>query len=309
MKDVCAELPGPLQMAFTADNLAADDRFLAAILHCADQMLAIYRESPRIASIFAAQQRWLMAHAGFALHYGYSDDGKSGGLYSGRFIDFAVRNNIASRNTAAAFMQEMLAYRFLRPVPGPDRRTRYLEPTEIAEQHFTRWLVAHMMILDSLDGGERADKIAAAPSAMMAAIQPLIARAIIGSEAVRNPGATFNLFNWANSGGLVMDYLISRLPEFPRTADRVVLGPLSLREIREQFMISNTHLKRLLMQAATMGSIGWTQPSRKGDFWLSAHFIREYWNYQAAKFAIIDAAAEAALGPAVRDEPQARQVI
>ncbi|ANK92520.1 MULTISPECIES: hypothetical protein [Rhizobium] len=296
-------------MAFTAENLAADDRFLAAILHCATQLLAIYRESPRIASIFAAQQRWLMAHAGFALHYGHPDDGQSGGLYSGRFVDFAVKNDIASRKTAAAFMQEMLAYRFLRVVPGPDKRTRYLEPTEIAEQHFTRWLVTHMMILDSLDGGERADQITAAPSATMAAIQPRIARAIIGSESVRNPGPTFNLFNWANSGGLVMDYLISRLPQFPRAAERVVIGPLSLRELREQFMISNTHLKRLLTQAATMESVGWTEPSRKGDFWLSRRFILEYWNYQAAKFAIVDAAAEAVLGPAVREEPQARRAI
>ena len=295
-------------MAFTAENLAADDRFLAAILHCANQMLSIYRESPRIASIFAAQQRWLMAHAGFALHYGYPGDGKIG-LYSGRFIDFSVRNDIASRNTAAAFMQEMLAYRFLRPVSGPDKRTRYLEPTETAEEHFTRWLVAHMMILDSLDGGERAGKVTADPSAMMAAIQPRIAKAIIGSQAVRSPGPTFNLFNWANSGGLVMDYLISRLPEFPRAADRVVVGPLSLRELREQFMISNTHLKRLLTQASNMGSVGWTEPSRKGDFWLSSPFILEYWNYQAAKFAIIDAAAEAVLGPAVLIEPQARRVV
>ncbi|MBX5220301.1 hypothetical protein HJC04_08265 [Rhizobium sp. NLR8a] len=296
-------------MAFTAENLGADDRFLAAILQCANQLLAIYRESPRIASIFAAQQRWLMAHAGFALHYGYPDDGQSGGLYSGRFVDFAVKNDIASRNTAAAFMQEMLAYRFLRVVPGPDKRTRYLEPTEIAEQHFTRWLVTHMMILDSLDGGERADQITAAPSATMAAIQPRIARAIIGSESVRNPGPTFNLFNRANSGGLVMDYLISRLPQFPRTAERVIIGPLSLRELREQFMISNTHLKRLLTQAATMESVGWTEPSRKGDLWLSRRFILEYWNYQAAKFAIVDAAAEAVLGPAVRREPQARRAI
>ncbi|ARQ11058.1 hypothetical protein NXC12_CH03066 [Rhizobium etli] len=296
-------------MAFTAENLAADDRFLAAILHCANQLLAIYRESPRIASIFAAQQRWLLAHAGFALHYGHPDDGQSGGLYSGRFVDFAVKNDIASRNTAAAFMQEMLAYRFLRVVPGPDKRTRYLEPTEIAEQHFTRWLVTHMMILDSLDGGERADQITAASSATMAAIQPRIARAIIGSESVRNPGPTFNLFNWANSGGLVMDYLISRLPQFPRAAERVVIGPLSLRELREQFMISNTHLKRLLTQAATMESVGWTEPSRKGDFWLSRRFILEYWNYQAAKFAIVDAAAQAVLGPAVREEPQARRAI
>jgi hypothetical protein len=294
-------------MAYTAEKLAADDNFLAAIIHCANQMLAIYRESPRIASIFAAQQRWLLAHAGFALYYGYPGDEKRG-LYSGRFIDFAIQHKIASRNTAAAFVQEMLAYRFLRPVPGEDKRTRYLEPTETAEHHFMKWLIAHLMILDSLDAGSRAEKMTAEP-ALIARIQPLIARKIIETKAVREPGTTFNLFNWANSGGLVMDYLISRLQGFPRSADRVIVGPLSLREIRDQFMISNTHLKRLLTHAADMGSVGWTEIPRKGDFWLSGGFVLEYWNYQAAKFAIIDAAAEVVLGPAVDEQPQARQLI
>lgn len=294
-------------MAYTAENLAANDNFLAAILHCANEMLAIYRESPRIASIFAAQQRWLMAHTGFALYYGYPGDEKRG-LYSGRFIDFVIQNKIASRNTAAAFVQEMLAYRFLRPIPGDDKRTRFLEPTETAEHHFTKWLVAHLMILDSLDGGRRAENLMADPT-LIARLQPLIAKKIIETEAVRDPGATFNLFNWANSGGLVMDYLISRLPGFPHSADRVIVGPLSLREIRDQFMISNTHLKRLLTQAADMGSVGWTEPPRKGDFWLSRGFVLEYWNYQAAKFAIIDTAAEVVLGPAVEEQPQARRLI
>ncbi len=294
-------------MAYSAEKLAADDNFLAAIVHCANQMLAIYRESPRIASIFAAQQRWLMAHAGFALYYGYPGDEKRG-LYSGRFIDFAIQNKIASRNTAAAFVQEMLAYRFLRPVPGEDKRTRYLEPTETAEHHFMKWLIAHLMILDSLDGGSRAEKMTAEPT-LIARIQPIIAKRIIETEAVRDPGTTFNLFNWANSGGLVMDYLISRLQGFPRSAERVSVGPLSLREIRDQFMISNTHLKRLLTQAADMGSVGWTEVPRKGDFWLSGGFVLEYWNYQAAKFAIIDAAAEEVLGPAVDEQPQARRLI
>jgi hypothetical protein len=294
-------------MAYTAEKLAADDNFLAAILHCANQMLAIYRESPRIASIFAAQQRWLMAHTGFALYYGYPGEEKRG-LYSGRFIDFVIQNKIASRNTAAAFVQEMLAYRFLRPIPGDDKRTRFLEPTETAEDHFTKWLAAHLMVLDSLDGGRRAENLAADP-ASIARLQPLIARQIIETEAVRDPGTTFNLFNWANSGGLVMDYLISRLPGFPPSADRVFVGPLSLREIRDQFMISNTHLKRLLTQAAAMGSVGWTEPPRKGDFWLSRGFVLEYWNYQAAKFGIIDAAAEAVFGPAVDEQPQAKRLI
>ncbi|MBW9115386.1 hypothetical protein JNB88_17220 [Rhizobium cauense] len=292
-------------MPHKVENLLKNDAFFVAVLHCAREMLAIYRESPRIASIFAAQQRWLMAHAGFALHFGFPGEPRLG-LYSGRFIAFAVANKIASRNTAAAFLQEMLAYRFLRPIESPtDKRTRLLEPTETAHEHFFRWLATHLLILDSLDGGNRLERISADPSAF-SQIQPLISRAIIDSDAVRDPGATYNLFNWANSGGLVMDYLMSRIETFDRDAERVYIGPLSLKEIRNQFMISNTHLKRLLTQAADMGSVGWTQPPYKGDTWLSRGFVLEYLGYQAAKFAVIDRAAEVVLGPAVKETASPR---
>ncbi len=280
------------------ENFLESDAFFVAVLHCAREMLAIYRESPRIASIFAAQQRWLMAHAGFALHFGYPGEPKLG-LYSGRFIAFVVANKIASRNTAAAFIQEMVAYRFLRPIENTsgDKRTRLLEPTETAHEHFLKWLATHLLILDSLDEGSRLERINADPTAF-SRMQPLISKAIIDSDAVRDPGATYNLFNWANSGGLVMDYLMSRIDNFDRTSERAYVGPLSLKEIRDQFMISNTHLKRLLTQASELGSMGWTQPPYKGDTWLSRGFVMEYWGYQAAKFAVVDAAAEAVLGPA-----------
>jgi hypothetical protein len=282
-------------MPFCPETLSSNERFFDAVLLCANEMLAIYRDSPRIASIFASQQRWLMAHAGFGLHYGYPGDTKKG-LYSGRFVEFIVGNKIASRNTAAAFIQEMLVYRYLRTVNGQsDRRTRLLEPTETAEYHFLRWLQAHLLILDRLDDGTRRERIDSDPSAF-GKIQPLIAKAIMRTQAVRDPGGTFNLFNWANSGGLVMDYLMTRLPGFDRTKERISIGPVSLSEIRAQFMISNTHLKRLLSQAVKMGSIGWEEPPRKGDLWLSRGFILEYLNYQAAKFAIMDAAAESVLG-------------
>lgn len=188
-------------------------------------------------------------------------------------------------------------------VPAPssgqaDRRTRLVEPTETAEQHFFKWLQTHLFILDNLDGGKRAEKLSTEP-ALIAKIQPLIAQAIIATKAVRDPGATYNLFNWANSGGLVMDYLMSRLPAFDGAAERISIGPVSLSDLRTQFMISNTHLKRLLSQAAEMGSVGWDEPPRKGDLWLSRGFILEYRDYQAAKFAVVDAAAEAVLGPAI----------
>ncbi len=282
-------------MPIAAEELASNDNFLAAILRCAHELIAIYNESPRIASIFAAQQRWLMAHAGFALHYGTPGE-PNAGLYAARFVEFIVKHRIASRNTAVAFVQEMLAYRFLRPLQDPaDRRTRRLEPTEIATEHLARWIQTHLLILDHLCGGNRLERLNADLSAI-AALQPKIAAAIVVSNAVRNPGATFNLFNWANSGGVVMDYLISRIETTDVSADKIPIGPISMKEIRDQFMISNTHLKRLLKQAASMGSVGWMGAPGRSSFWLSREFVREYWNYQAAKFAIIDEACEAALG-------------
>jgi hypothetical protein len=285
-------------MPHKVEDFLDSDAFFALVLECAREMLAIYRESPRIASIFAAQQRWLMAQSGFALHFGYPDE-PGRGLYSGRFIAFAIDHKIASRNTAAAFMQEMLAYRFLRVIESPsDRRTRYLEPTQTALEHFYKWLAAHLMILDNLDGGDRLDQAMKDPT-VFARMQPLIAKGIIDSTAVRDPGATYNLFNWANSGGLVMDFLMTRIATSDTSTERVSIGRLSLKEIRDQFMISNTHLKRLLSQASEMGSIGWSEPSFKGEAWLSRNFIREYWGYQAAKFTVIDAAAEKVIGPAI----------
>lgn len=276
-------------MILKVKDPVADQKFLEAILQSARQLIAIYLENPRIASIFAAQQRWLLAHAGFALHYGYPGE-PTAGLYAARYVDLVLKHQIASRNTAVAFLQEMLAYRLLVVAPErSDRRTRLLEPTATAKEYLARWLHTHLSILDRLDGGSRVDQMAASPQAIEI-MQPLIARQIINSDAVRNPGPSFNLFNWVNSGGVVMDYLISRIETIEGDSDRIPIGPISMREIHQQFMISNAHLKRLLKQAAGMGSVGWTGVPGKSSFWLSRGFVTEYWNYQAQKLAIIDGA-------------------
>ncbi|MDE1993141.1 MAG: hypothetical protein KGI75_11615 [Rhizobiaceae bacterium] len=281
-------------MPFTAADLNRNEHFLGAILRMAHELIAIYRENPRIAAIFAAQQRWLLAHVGYALHMGYPGD-PTPALYVGRFVDFAVRHKIASRNTAAAFLKEMEAYRFIRPIAGsPDRRIILLEPTELTQGYMARWIHTHLGVLDMLDGGSRMDQIAASPN-LAQQMQPIIAKKIIDSESVRNPGVTFSLFNWATSGGVVMDYLIARITTIDHASDRILIGPISFKEIQAQFMISSAHLKRLLKQATELGSVGWAGVPGKSSFWLSRQFVAEYWNYQAQKFEIVDAVAHMVL--------------
>ncbi|MDK4738701.1 hypothetical protein N2601_10210 [Rhizobium sp. CB3060] len=282
-------------MSFAAEELTSDLGFFTAVLGCAREMVAAYADNPRASSIFASQQRWLMAQAGLGLYYG-GIDGEQPGLYARRFVDYVLKHEIASHNTALSFIQEMLTYRFLRYLADPPiKRLRPIEPTEAAVEHLSKWIYIHLMVLDSLDGGRRIATFVERPE-IIAALQPAIAARIIANDRVRHPGETFDLFTWANSGGVVMDYLMSRIATIDPTAARMVIGPISFTEICDRFLISRTHVKRLMSKASSMGSVGWTGSPGKSHFWLSRGFIQEYWDYQTEKFAIIGAVWEEAFG-------------
>ena len=290
-------------MVFAAQDLVSDSGFFAAMRENARQMTAMFAENPRMNSIFASQQRWLMAQLGLSLHYRRKPDSHDKGLYTGRFVALAVEHGIASRNTAGAFVQEMLAYRFVRHSDNPpDQRMRPLEPTEIAVQSVVKWLYAHLVVLDMLDGGERAVALAKEP-ALFARLQPEIAQAILENHRLRNPGKTFDLFTWANSGGVVMDYFIAMIDAYDPDAPRIPVGTISPAEMSRRYRISKTHLKRLTTRAAELGSLGFEPVSgktisSKPTLWLSQDFVREYRIYQAEKFAIIDAAFHRETAPA-----------
>jgi hypothetical protein len=284
-------------MPFAAHDLASNAVFFGVLQEHARQMTALFAENPRLNSIFASQQRWLMAQLGLSLHYRPDPQDPAKGLYMGRFVAAAVAYGVASRNTASAFVREMLAYRFARPVDNPpDHRMRPLEPTEVAVQSVVKWLYAHLAILDRLDGGARAVALVENP-VLFALLQPAIAQGILENHAVRNPGETFNLFTWANSGGLVMDCFIALIKEFDPQAPRTLVGPVSSTDICQRYLISKTHLKRLMDKAVEMGSLGYEAAAGKNMLWLSQGFVREYWIYQAEKFAIIDAAFHAQAAP------------
>ncbi|AYG59721.1 hypothetical protein [Rhizobium jaguaris] len=293
-------------MSFTANELASDLNFFRTILGFSREMVAGYAENPRMSSIFASQQRWLMAQAGFALHYG-GIDGEQRGIYVRRFVDYVLKHEIASHNTAISFIHEMLAYRYLRYLSdSPDRRVRPMEPTETAIENFAKWFHIHLAVLDSLDGGMRAMTFAERPE-IVAAMQPAIAAGILANDKVRHPGETFDLFTWANSGGVMMDYLISRIGTFDPTAAKTTIDPISFSDICDRFLISRTHVKRLMSKASAMGSVGWTGTPGKSDFWLSRGFIQEYWDYQAEKFAIIAAVWEESIGAQPEPAPMGGQ--
>jgi hypothetical protein len=137
-------------MALTADIIAGHPALHGAIRQQSRLLLEAYEANPRLASVFATQQRWLMAQTALALHFRIDAAAQPGGLSAARFFAAIAQHGVASRNTADAFVKEMLKYGYAqRAAAGAlDRRTHPLEPTQASIDAVRGWLMVHLSTLD-----------------------------------------------------------------------------------------------------------------------------------------------------------------
>jgi AraC-like DNA-binding protein len=280
-------------MPMTANDILAHPALEPCVRSQARSLLQVQETSPRLASLFATQQRWLMAHAGLSQFFRNETIAADTGLLAERFLELVVRHDIASRNTASAFLKEMLKYGIVRYVAGSEgKRHRPFEPAPEVLMALFHWHALHLATLDGLDGGARATRFHARP-VLLGAIQPLIADGLIGSSHVREPGRTFSLFTWVDEGGLVMDRLIVGCRPGADGLARIPTDVTSVSALAQRLNLSRTQLGRKFAEAEAMGSMGWTGPRGRSPLWVSAAFRQEYHVAQAVKLAIIDAAFEA----------------
>ena len=87
-------------MALTAHTIAGHPALHGAIRQQSRLLLEAYEANPRLASVFATQQRWLMAQTAPALPFRIDAAAQPGGLSAARFFEAIARNGVASRNTA-----------------------------------------------------------------------------------------------------------------------------------------------------------------------------------------------------------------
>ncbi|CCV05018.1 conserved hypothetical protein [Mesorhizobium metallidurans STM 2683] len=253
-------------------------------------LIQIYEASPRLASVFATQQRWLMGHVGLALHFRRDPSDHRTELTTARFIEAISRHSVASRNTAEAFIKEMLHYHVVEYLPThEDGRARPFQITAATVKTFTGWVTAHLQTLDSLDGGGRLTTFLARPY-MLSRLQPLVADGLLSSQPVREPKQTFSLFIWLDNGGIVMDRLMSGIDPDHAGLDRIPTSVVSIAEFANWLKLSRTHLSRKLRDAEDLGSVGWLDQRGHSVMWVSRQFHQEYMAVQAAKLAIVEAA-------------------
>ncbi len=280
----------------TADEILDHPALEPCVRGQAQALLSMQGSSPRISSVFATQQRWLMAHAALALYFRGEAQQAGTGLLTERFLEILARHDIASRNTGSSFLKEMLKYDIVRVAPNcVSQRQRTLAPSPAALSALYGWHVLHLATLDRLDGGARVARFNADP-AMLRKMQPLIADGLIGSKEVREPGRTFSLFTWVNEGGIVMDRLIFGCQP-GASGGRILTDITSVSALAQRLKLSRTQLGRKLAEAEAMGSLGWSGTRGKSPMWVSEDFRRQYLSAQAVKLAIIEAAFEACAMP------------
>lgn len=278
-------------MALSSADIADNPLILPLIKQQSAAFLQAFHSSPRLTSVFATQQRWLLAHAALALSFREGMPGAPSLILS-RYLDEVARHNIASRNTADAFIKEMLHYGYVVANADPyDRRIRRLAVVPEALAMLHGWAVAHLVTLDQLDGGRRLMAFLAKEGAFPR-LEIEIARGVLTNPQIREPQKTFSLFTWLNNGGVIMDWLITSLDAVSEDGCRYSTSISSLAEISGWIKLSRSHLGRKLREAEAMGSMGWTRGSGGSTMWVSADFVREMIEAQALKLAEIDAACE-----------------
>lgn len=272
------------------ETIASHSLFPEIERRIALHLIGIHKEAPRLARLKACHRKWLMTHSLYALALQRTPDDPQSGLTTSRFVETIVELGEASRNTAASFLAELVAYKFLTCEECvTDRRIRILSLTDTSKNAMTSWFLGHLSCLDLLDQGNRRE-IAQSNPDMLNVAQPIIANILVHDKDWRVPRESIAPFLNSDMGGMVLHDLITRVPDQPDSNGRYQLGKINLSSLGKTYMISLTNLKRMFKNGHEEELLGWQQQQRRGGFWLSQQFVQDYYHWQSAKFEAVNVA-------------------
>lgn len=272
-------------LSFAESDFLRHPNFRAILQASARDLISVYDIFPRVARLVASHQKWTLTQAVYALHLERDPANPETGITTARLLKFIHETGGASRNTAAAFIAELLTYKLLRDVDGgrARKKVRPLEPTEVSEGAMLRWFMSQMGTLDRFDGKGRVQRVEADRSLFERA-QPIATRLLLSDRRWNEPPEGVATFVWTECGGLLLDDLMAR-PKSLDPMDGKVWLEANLSELATHYMISNTHIRRIFTRAQDAGFLGKGSEGQRGLFWLSERLIDEYCYWQAIKLA------------------------
>ncbi len=298
--------------SLTPEMLMANPAYFPVLQQCAAHLVGLYDLFPRVARLVSSQQKWLLSQSAYALHLERDPDDPLSGITATRLLDIMVKFGAASRNTATAFLAELLAYKLIRDVPGnTNRRSRPLEPTEISSDAMEKWFRGQMHGLDLLDDGSRVAQLDADPTIFHRA-QPIAVKRLIEDEAWRDPVACLASFVWTENGGLLLDDVMSRIRPSGSPDDPFCIEGLNFSELSTHYGLSRTHIRRLFARAQASGWVKWEEKAgRNRRLFVSTELVDAYMRWQALKLCALDHAFFIAAGvsPKQRISPRLVQLL
>jgi hypothetical protein len=250
--------------------------------------LQVNLENPRLASVFATQQRWLLAHIGLSLHFKSLSRQRVEGLTAAGFLKEVSDGQVASKNTAAAFLKEMEHYGVVSLAANEtDRRKRRLVPAPTTLGAIALWVRIHLRTLDRLDGGQRIVTFDAAPESIRG-LQPRIAQGLVKSTEIRDPRDAFSHFMWINSGFLMIERIFASVLHASEDGARFITDMASMAEVAAGLSLSPAHAGKKLREAEREGVLGRQLASGRNHIWVSSALIHAVLRIQAVKLSIVD---------------------
>lgn len=287
-KDALSNAPSSCWM--TAEAIFHHPDFPAVDRQLAAHLIKIHRETPRLARLKASHRKWFMTQSMYALCMQRATGNDAVGLHASRFIESVTSIGVASRNTADAFLKELLAYKFLQEIPSRhDRRIRSLGTTPASDAAMRGWFMGHMSGLDRMDGGNQVADCAENPLIFRTA-QPHAAAALIANPIWRYPPDSISHFLASEFGGMIIHEFMFEISDFTAVDGRVVVGPVNVHSLAMQYGISATNIKRMFKRAQEQACLGWEGRRGHKVLWLSRHFLEDYLWWQAQKFSALDEA-------------------
>lgn len=272
------------------DRLMAAEAFGDAVRLLAQSFIASHVAAPRPSALFASQQRWLLSQAALAWHFRTAKAGGPG--VSRRVIaHLAVQHNIASRNTAYAFFDEILKYGLVCPALG-ESRSGEVVPAPEALPVLGVWYEVHLAALDCIDGGDRSSRFRSAPERLLPLLAPVIGDRLLASPEIRMPGPLYRIFAWTDAGGHLMDRLVAGIDERASPPGGYLTDVRSISHLADFLALSRAHTSRKIAEAESIGGLGWNGRRGRSRIWISDSFYMEYAMAQARKLIIFQEAFE-----------------
>ncbi|MFM2282200.1 MAG: hypothetical protein RLZZ444_4431 [Pseudomonadota bacterium] len=280
-------------------SLCGNPGMVAVSRWFAESFLSHQQLAPRAASVFASQQKWLMAHLAASLYF-RSTANKGERLTLQHYIRAALQHRVASRNTARDFFLELIKYNFsasevhFREVLTSTVTELSAHPTPETMVNLMGWYQVHLRGLDLLDGRDRHATFSKDTLRYMTIMEPLIADGFLTCPDIRSPGQAYGLFSWVDEGGFLMDRFISGIdPAADLTADTIPTDIASVAEIAQGLNISRVHAARVIGRAEAIGVVSWNGSRGRSRMWIARALHEEYVYFQALKMVIIDVAFKA----------------